>query len=158
MHRAETKASAESRASLDSKLDELELMWKPGQAGAYFARAREIVESLPYESSGPAQVGATDLRVMTTLAGFLSAPATVPADLEQQKVRLLATLLGRLRNERVTEYVWQEVYLNVAPPPGVRGTAGMSPDAIEDPAAREQYKAAGRENRAKALNPYHSRA
>jgi hypothetical protein len=169
-----SKTVAESPASLASKLDQLELMWKPGQASAYFARAKEIAESLPHQPAGLAQpagvrllsallkkkpasekdvlaVGATDLRVMAMLGGFLSAPAIVPIELEQEKVRLLATLLGRLRSERIPDYVWQEVTLNVAPPAEVRGVSGMNPDEIKDPVLREQYKAARRENRVKAL-------
>lgn len=175
-------AASESRASLDSKLDQLELMWQAGQRSAYFARAAELVQLLPYQVADVAQpaglrlmralldkqipastkdafqIGSADLTTMTALGRFLSVDYAIPAGLEQQKVQLLATLLGRLRAERVPGYVWQEVYLNVPPPPGVRGVSGMNPDEIEDPVAREKYKAARRENSLRNLQNKRQRA
>ncbi|MGA9997092.1 MAG: hypothetical protein WBP93_16865 [Pyrinomonadaceae bacterium] len=41
---------------------------------------------------------------------------------------------------------------NVAPPPGVAGVAGMSPDAIKDPALRARYQRAVDSNNRKAEN------
>jgi hypothetical protein len=37
-------------------------------------------------------------------------------------------------------------YLNVKPPPGVSGAAGMSPESIRDPQARAQYEASIQQN------------
>lgn len=180
-----TAVPSKTAESLASQVDQLEGMWQAGQRSAYFSRADEIIRQLPYErpdaaqpaglkllsamlakkipspddaSSQAIEVGSADLRAMTMLGRFLAAEVRISTDLEQQKVRLLATLLGRLRTERIPDYVWQEVYLNVRPPPGVRGMAGMSPDAIEDPVAREQYIAARRENSLKGLQNKRQRA
>jgi len=81
-----------------------------------------LIEELPYQTSEVSQpagtrllgallekkpatedalsVGAADLTAMTTLGRFLSVDVAVPVELQQQKIRLLATLLGRLRSER----------------------------------------------------------
>ncbi|MGH8239787.1 MAG: hypothetical protein ACREXP_22635, partial [Steroidobacteraceae bacterium] len=72
----------------------------------------------------------------------------------QEKIRLLAKLLGQIRQELIPEYVPQRVVMNVRPPAGagdMRSIAGMNPEAIKDPVARERYKAAIRENSAKAV-------
>jgi hypothetical protein len=176
---------SEPTEPLTAQLEQLERMWQDGEHSQYFIRADEIIKRLPYEPTEEAQpaglkllgamlaknipspdddwkqalnVGSADIRTMTMLGRFLAGSAEVSIDLRQQKVRLLATLLGRLRGERIPGYVPERVSLNVRLPPGVRGVAGMSPDAIEDPVAREQYRAAIRENSLKGLRYKRQRA
>lgn len=183
---AATPSPSKASESLTAQLEQLERVWHDGKHSQYFSRADEIIKRLPYEASQEAQpgglkllsamlakkipssddddwkqavnVGSADIRAMTMLGRFLAGNAEISADLEQQKVRLLATLLGRLRGERIPGYVPEKMSLNVRPPAGVRGMAGMSPDAIEDPVAREQYRAAIRENSLKGLRYKRQRA
>ncbi len=91
-------------------------------------------------------VGAVDLVATATVTRFLLANDSVSMEQRHQKVRLLANVLGAFRAEAVPAYAPKRVVSNVAQPAGVPGAAGMDPEAIADPVAREKYKAAIREN------------
>lgn len=166
--------AAEMRNALDKELARLELIWQPGHGRDYYIQAGKIADGLqaqervaanaaalsllnavqakrPVAVEDSLDTGVTDLAAMTKLAHFLLAQDNMPIEQRQQKMRLLSKLLGQVRREIVPNYVWQRVVMNVAPPAGVAGMAGMDPEAIRDPVARKQYQAAILDNQSKSL-------
>jgi hypothetical protein len=93
-------------------------------------------------------VGEADLLAVEELAGVLLRRDNVTAEQRHRKIMLLASTLGRVRQELIPGYVRRMVTMNVSPPilSGGPMAAGMDPDAIKDPVAREAYKAAILEN------------
>ena len=57
----------------------------------------------------------------------------------QDDARSVASFLGAIRSERIPNFVPLPVVANVAPPDNVPGFAGMDPNAISDPGAKEKY-------------------
>jgi len=57
----------------------------------------------------------------------------------QEAARSLTSFLGAIRSERIPNFVALPVSANVAPPDGVPGFAGMDPNAISDPGAKQKY-------------------
>lgn len=154
---------------------QLELQWKAGvgrQEYEYYVGARRIADGLvghddPAANAAGMQllrnvlakrseslsrtdadfdVGAADILAVETIARFLLEHDNVSDEQQLGKVPLFANALGKVRREIVPNYVPKRVLENVAPPPGVPGMAGMDPEAISDPVAREKYRAAIREN------------
>lgn len=64
----------------------------------------------------------------------------------QDFARSLAAFLGAIRSERIPNFVRLPVSANIAPPDDVPGFAGMDPNAISDPVAKEKYLEALRSN------------
>lgn len=69
---------------------------------------------------------------------------TIQSDTEmtlqsQDFARSIASFLGAIRSERIQNFVELPVSANVAPPGGAPGFAGMDPNAISDPGAKEKY-------------------
>ena len=94
-----------------------------------------------------AEIGAGDLHVMRQLGTYLMGSPNPPPAERRLAADALSAWLGRIRSERIPDYVLREVVENVPIPDGVAGAAGMSPEAISDPVARAKYETAIRENR-----------
>lgn len=112
------------------------------------AVAAKVLSGILSKKAGSAEitepdfaVGATDLSAMTKLSKFLVGNDNASMEQRREDVPVLATVLGRVREEIVRDYTPKPVFANVASPVGVPGVAGMDPDAIADPIAREKYKA-----------------
>jgi|RhiMetdeSRZDD1v2_1073273.scaffolds.fasta_scaffold16366_10 hypothetical protein len=168
--------TSDKRNALDDKLIHLEELWKSGTPREYYMEADRIAKELHSQAQEAANAGAlrllnavaaksprpedavdievADLSAVEQSARLLLGDDDVPDERRQEKVRLLAWVLGRIRLELVPAYVPQSVVMNVLPPAGAgKGPiiAGVDPETIRDPAARERYKAAIRENQAKAV-------
>ena len=70
---------------------------------------------------------------------------------QQLNAGVLSEFLGKVRGEMIPGYMPKKVTANVMPPVDTTGRdgpriSGMDPDAIKDPAAREHYIQAIREN------------
>lgn len=65
---------------------------------------------------------------------------------KERNTQLLCKCRGKLHKEIIPNFKPKRVFANVAPPPGISGFSGMSPEAIPDPLKRSQYEAALREN------------
>ncbi len=162
-------------STIAEQVAELELWWYPGigtQEYEYYVRAGRIARDLfrhePIAANAVAlqlqsnllakradsfevreadfEVGAADLGAMAEVARYLLAEGNASIGPQHQKIRPFAKLLGIVRAEIVPDYIPKRVVSNVASPAGVPGMAGMDPEAIADPVAREKYKAAIREN------------
>lgn len=165
------QGSTSVSSTLDKEVTQLELTWTPGvgiREHEYYARAGKFADGLSIHEQVIANaaavkllsnllskktesfetreadfdVGAADLVAMEKLARFLLGNDNVLIKQRREKLTLLAKLLGRVRAEIVPDYVAKRVVANVGPPAGVPGMAGMNPEAIADPVAREKYKAA----------------
>ena len=168
--------TSEKRNALDDKLIHLEALWKSGARREYYMEADRIAKELHSQDRAAANAGAlrllngvaaksprpedavdievADLSAMEQSARVLLEDDAMPDEQRQEKVRLVAWVLGRIRLELVPAYVPQPVVMNVLPPAGAgKGPiiAGVDPETVRDPIARERYKAAIRENQAKAV-------
>lgn len=152
--------------SMDTKISGAEDAWNQGNHSKYYSNAAAIAREIKANPSkanmnGPAskllgsllskqadlkEVGTSDLSTMKVLAACLASNDDASINERRLTVRLLCKYLGKVRKERVPDFKPKPVEENVAPPPGVPGFAGMSPDAIKDPAARAKYEQAIREN------------
>lgn len=160
-------------ASMNTQISEAEDSWSKGDHRKYYSKAADIAQEIRVNSSktdlssaaakllenilskqvDPAEAGTSDLATMQELASYLVSNDDVSAENRRNNVRLLCKYLGKVQKERVPDFKPKPVFENVAPPPGVPGVAGMSPEAIKDPAARAQYEEAIRGNREnRALN------
>lgn len=171
-----TSESTSVPITLDEQLTQLDRAWRAGEGKReyeYYVRAGSFAEGLVAEDPVAAnaaaakvlnsilakkagstdareadfEVGAADLFAMAKLSRFLLGNEGASMEQRLQNVQLLARVLGRVRTEIVRDYVPKDVFMNVMPPAGVRGMAGMRPEAISDPVAREKYKAAILQNR-----------
>ena len=158
--------------SMDMEISQMEDIWNQGDRGRYYSKGAAIAKEIKVKSSkanlnGPAakllgsllakqvnpeEAGTSDLSTMRDLAAYLASNDDVPIDERRLTASLLCKCLGKVRKEKVPNFMPKPVVSNVAPPPDVPGFAGMSPDAIKDPAAREKYKSAIRENQDNARN------
>ena len=84
------------------------------------------------------EIGSADLAAIRGLAEVLLAQQNVPDAQRRTSMSMLADVLGRVRREAIHAYEHRPVFANVAPPPGVPGMAGMAPEAISDPVARQR--------------------
>jgi len=161
---------------IHERIARLESAWTPGsgeEETSYYQGATKIANDLSSIDEGDANreglallrsvlakssankefreadiaVGSSDLESIQSLTRFLLNHDAVPAALQSDKAVTLAAVLGVIRGEVKPNYVEKRVYENVMPPVG-EGIliAGMDPDSIADPAAREKYKIAIREN------------
>jgi len=161
----ESSPAGPSGSSLAIQIEELERSWTM-QSGAgqyrYFAEAISIASVLSAKERGEAEVGAlqllsnllskratsvevgaADLVAQSRVARFVLAHLANTPELRRVQAQSLAELLKRVRRELQADYVPKQVYMNVAPPAGQGPRiAGMSPDAIADPSAREKYEEA----------------
>ena len=167
LHEGLCFAQDKEAASIEGQISEAENSWNHGDHGNYYSRAAAIAKEIRANPSktnpnGPAskllksllakkadlrEVDNSDLSTMQALAALLASHDEVPNEDRRATASLLCKYLGRIRKERVPNFKEKPVFENVAPPPGVTGFAGMSPDAIHDPANRSKYEDAIRENR-----------
>ncbi len=145
----------------------LEQLWKAGRKNQYYQEAAkmandilagsataknneaavQLLESLLAKAAISSKATVEDLFGMQKVSSYLVSNANLSTDDRRANAPLLCKYLGEIRNEIVPNYQPQRVTENVAPPPGIAGVAGMDPDAIADPVAREKYKEAIRKNR-----------
>ena len=158
-------------AMLDKQVSQLEGLWEAGKTQEYYAEAASIANHIMVDStsgninrvaarllesllSKAAQLPKTspdDLFVMQKVASYLVTNANASTEEQRTNVRLVSRFLGEIRKEIIPNFKRKSVTLNVSPPPGVAGMAGMDPEAIRDPIARAKYKAAIRENQSNNL-------
>lgn len=162
---AESPLAVPRRSSLAVQIDELERSWTMHSGAGqyrYFAEAIAIASALSGKDRGEAEVGslrllnnllmkratsvevgAADLVAQSRVARFVLAHLANTPEQRRAQAQSLAELLKRVRRELQAGYVPKPVYMNVAPPAGQGPRlAGMSPDAIVDPSAREKYEEA----------------
>ena len=160
------RAADSITTNIDSKLTELDGLWRDGKINDYCVRAAELttniigarqeakvnaaVKLLENELSKglPATVECYDALRGTQKMARLIAESTDGSPRERQdRGRLLTNYLARVRSQRIPNFQWLPVYLNVAPPIGAGpGFAGMNPNQISDPAIRAEYLKAIRAN------------
>jgi hypothetical protein len=169
-----------SALSLGSQISTDENLWDAGKTFEYYQRAHGIINEIKSESGGPGSTNLNglaitllnnllskhvklneaddrfeveDLSTMESVFGYLdSRPAASPEE-RRQTALLLSRYLGRIREEIIPNFKAKPVVQNVMPPAGTPGPviAGMDPDAIRDPQARQKYEAAIRQNRLNAV-------
>ena len=123
----------------------------PPVTGEKIAVARRLLESLLSRTARPPEIRADDLFIMHLLAGYVVCDIALPPDERRRNAQVLCMFLGEVRKERVPNFKWRIVTMNVAPPLGVAGPFGMDPKAIDDPVARAKYEEAIRENQRNAI-------
>lgn len=154
--------------SFAQKLSSLEHTWTEGGNPEYFGNAADLANELSAlkvdhateaanlldvllrKSVDPLKVGAADLSAKAKAAReTLGVNRQSTSDVRQEEVKALAGFLGSVRGELIPNFIPKAVKPNVKPPVAGAGPriAGMDPNAIEDPVAREKYKAAILENR-----------
>lgn len=117
--------------------------------GAQAAEAAELLDVLLHKRVDPLKAEAVDLSAKANAAReILRANGQQISEARQAQVKGLAGFLGAVRSELIPNFIPKQVTPNVVPPLEGGGfrMAGMNPDAIKDPAAREKYKAAILEN------------
>ena len=168
-------AESSSVSDLERQFLVLESKWQPGVGAAereYYVRVavladgmstldpaavtplstkvlRAVLAKVPQSrATTPAdfEIGSADLAAIRRLAEVLLAQQNVSDAQQRTNMSMLAEVLGRVRRELIHGYTHRLVFANVAPPPGVRGMAGMAPEAISDPGARQKYRDAILEN------------
>lgn len=158
--------------SFSQELPSLERTWTEGGNTEYFSQAAnlanelgalkgdhateaaQLLDVLLRKSVDPLKVGAVDLSAKRNAAReILHATGQPTSDARQAEVKALAGFLGAVRRELIPNFIPKPATLNVMPP--IEGTglriAGMDPNAIKDPVAREKYKAALLQNRRNAV-------
>lgn len=155
----------------------LESLWKEGRKREYFIKASRIAtdvtlekvegdrskfaamffESLLSKEATLLEKGGEELSAMYKITQYMLANHKVSIEERRVNTRALSKFLGRIREETVPDFKPKRTSLNVFPPRTGKGfrLAGMSPEAIEDPVARAQYKAAIQQN--KENNVFNSR-
>lgn len=176
---AHIKAAREARDinELERVGDAIELNWDKLDASSYASLMLEVCNALSSTNlSGDNQYNLEQKYASLTLSKQLQIPADLEAQLVLHLQEDIEYVKGQLNKEE-----WQEKRLNKAElwlrtwhhlnmaidpnfdfkdlplesvplPPGVAGTAGMSPDMIQDPNLRAQYQSAIEANRRKAEN------
>lgn len=155
--------------NINSKLTELDGLWRDGKINEYCVRAAELttniigarqeakvnaaVKLLENELSKglPATAKCYDALMGTQKLAHLIAESADGSPRERQdRGRLLTNYLARVRSQRIPNFQWLPVTMNVAPPAGVPGTlvTGMDPNLISDPAKRAEYLKAIQANQA----------
>jgi hypothetical protein len=167
-----TQDTVDVQTAFAQKLESLERTWTEGGNLEYFMQANGVVNGLKGLGDDEAvnaavlldtllrknvesvEVGTADLSAKAGAAREIlrvnnQAAAARPAD-----VKALAGFLGAVRRELIPNFVAKPVTMNVRPPAGDGPRmAGMDPNAIADPVAREKYRAAILENsRSSVLN------
>jgi hypothetical protein len=116
------------------------------------AGALLLLRNLFAKNTRSVEVGAADLVAESKVGRFILANRARTSELRLQQSETLAELLKRIRGEFLADYVPKEVYMNVAPPSGDGPSiAGMSPEAIADPVARDRYRDAILQNQSDNL-------
>jgi hypothetical protein len=159
---------ASGPASFAQKISSLERTWTEGGNPEYFdkagnvanelialegdhaAEAAQLLDVLLRKSVDPLKVESVDLSAKANAArAILRAQGQPTSGVRQTEVKALARFLGSVRGELIPNFVPKAVTFNVRPPVEGAGprVAGMDPNAIADPVAREKYKTALLENR-----------
>lgn len=155
-----------SAESMNTRIARAEDSWNHGDQAKYYSNAAALAKEIKANSSktnlneaalkmlgslllkraDPKVVDADDLFAMRDLATYLGSIEGVSIDDRRSIVSSLCRYLGKVRTEEEPNFKPLPVTTNVAPPPGIPGMAGMSPNAIKDPATRAKYEAAIQEN------------
>lgn len=154
--------------SFAQKLSSLERTWTEGGNPEYFSKAAnvanelgalegdhateaaQLLDVLLRKSVDPLKVGSVDLSAKANAArAILRANGQPTSGARKEEVKALAGFLGGVRRELIPNFIPKPAKPNVKPPVEGAGPriAGMDPNAIKDPVAREKYKAAILENR-----------
>jgi hypothetical protein len=164
---AACRAADSIPANIDSKLPELNGLWRDGKINDYCVRAAELTTSLigarqeasvdaavkllqnELSKGLPATIECYDALRGTEKLALLIAASTNGTALERQdRARLLTNYLARVRSQRIPNFQWLPVTMNVAPPIGAGPSfAGMNPNLISDTAIRAEYLKAIQANR-----------
>ncbi|MDX9794911.1 MAG: hypothetical protein RBU24_15500 [Kiritimatiellia bacterium] len=161
-------ANQEFAVLLHQEVMQLETTWRKGCHRDYYAQIEIIMRKITMSNVGSGnlnsiaaklladilsrdadvmEVKTNDLAAMRQVALFsINSRMGISCEKHQANVRLLSACLGKIRKERVKDYNFKPVFFNVPQPLGVPGMAGMSPDAIKDPAMRTKYIEAIKEN------------
>ncbi len=107
----------------------------------------QLLERLLMAEPPSGDVGDEDIVIFESVALHIMSSRDLSRDAARRNSLLASQLLGRLRQEIIPNFSRLPVTANVRPPPGVPGYAGMSPEAITDPAARAEYESAIQANR-----------
>lgn len=157
-------ATEGARQMKDEKITQVETMWASGLSAENLSSTQTIVrdilseddpnrtqgarllEKLLMEKSPSVGMGDEDIILMETIALHMISERGVSREAAERNSIVSAKLLGRLRQEIIPNFSRLPVPANIGPPAGVPGFAGMSSDAIGDPAVRAQYEGAIQDN------------
>jgi hypothetical protein len=164
------QATTDVQTAFAEQLDSLERTWTKGGNPEYFVSAKKVanelkgfggdeaanaaalLDTLLRKNVESVQVGTTDLAAKASAAREILRAEDETASARAADVKALAGFLGAIRRELIADFVARPVVANVSPPiGGGPRMAGMNPNAIADPVAREAYKAAILENSRNAV-------
>jgi hypothetical protein len=159
------QATIDVRTAFAEKLQFLERTWTEGGNPEYFVSAKKVanelkglggdeaasaavlLDTLLRKNVESVEVGTTDLAAKASAAREILRAQDETASARETDVKALTGFLGAVRRELIPDFVARPVVANVSPPIGAGPRmAGMNPNAIADPVAREAYRAAILEN------------
>jgi hypothetical protein len=159
------QATIDVQTAFAEKLQALERTWTEGGNSEYFVSAKKVanelkglggdeaasaavlLDTLLRKNVQSVEVGTTDLAAKASAAREILRAEDESASARETDVKALAGFLGAIRRELIADFVARPVVANVSPPMGDGPRmAGMNPNAIADPVAREAYRAAILEN------------
>lgn len=110
-------------------------------------RAYFMLKHILSRDTSPAGSYSPDLHAMKHLSLYLMLAPESKVAWHADVARVVSRVLGGVRDEMIADYEPLPVFLNIMPQ-DVEGFAfaGMRPEAIDDPAARERYEKALKQN------------
>jgi hypothetical protein len=164
------QATTDVQTAFTEKFESLERTWTKGGNPEYFVSAKKVanelkglggdeaasaavlLDTLLRKNVESVQVGTMDLSAKASAAREILRAEDETASARAADVKALAGFLGAVRRELIADFVARPVVANVSPPIGSGPRmAGMNPNAIADPVAREAYRAAILENSRNAV-------
>ena len=144
----------------DSKLSQVRAMWADGLSADSLTNTQALVDNILSEDDqdrtlsanlletllitnpSSSDMGGEDIAIMESVAVHIISATDLSGEAARRNSMVVSRLLGRVREEIIPGFSRLPVTANVAPPAGVPGFAGMSPEAISDPSARSEYERA----------------
>ena len=157
---ADVSGAEDAQAMRDGKLSQVRAIWADGLSADSLTNIQALVDNILSEDDqdrtlsanlletllitnpSSSDMGGEDIAIMESVAVHIISTTNLSSEAARRNSMVVSRLLGRVREGIIPGFSRLPVTVNVPPPAGVPGFAGMSPEAISDPAARSEYERA----------------